>query len=82
MLHTIGHILFGLIVGVVAKLIMPGKDRGGMIVTAIWGMAGAWLGGLIGRRLGWYKEGSSAGFFMALIGAIIILAVYRYAFGA
>lgn len=78
MLHMIGHALFGLLVGVVAKLILPGRDPGGLIVTAIIGMLGGWLGGWIGRSLGWYQEGHPAGFGMSVVGAMALLLVYRF----
>jgi uncharacterized membrane protein YeaQ/YmgE (transglycosylase-associated protein family) len=66
-----------LIVGVVAKLIMPGPDPGGMIVTILLGIVGALIGGFIGRMLGWYGEGDPVGFIMAVIGAIVVLFGYR-----
>jgi len=74
----IGHALFGLVVGVVAKLLLPGRDPGGLIVTAIIGMAGGWFGGWIGRALGWYGEAHPAGFGMSVVGAMALLLVYRY----
>jgi uncharacterized membrane protein YeaQ/YmgE (transglycosylase-associated protein family) len=77
MIHMIGHALFGLVVGVVAKLLLPGHDPGGLIVTAIIGMVGGWLGGLIGRGLGWYPQGHPAGFGMSVVGAIVLLVLYR-----
>jgi uncharacterized membrane protein YeaQ/YmgE (transglycosylase-associated protein family) len=73
----VGWILFGLIVGVVAKVIMPGLDPGGMIVTILLGIVGALIGGFIGRMLGWYGEGDPVGFIMAVIGAIVVLFGYR-----
>lgn len=76
-MSIIGWVLFGLIVGVVAKLIMPGPDPGGMIVTILLGIVGAVVGGFIGRMLGWYGEGDPVGFIMAVIGAIIVLFGYR-----
>lgn len=79
MLHMIGHIIFGLVIGIIAKLIYPGKDPGGFIITALLGMAGAWLGGFIGRTLGWYGPGDGAGFLMALVGALILLFIYHLA---
>ena len=69
--------LFGLVVGVVAKLLMPGRDPGGMIVTVLLGIVGALLGGFIGRLLGWYGESDPVGFIMAVIGAILVLLAYR-----
>ncbi|HYM88991.1 MAG TPA: GlsB/YeaQ/YmgE family stress response membrane protein [Nitrospiraceae bacterium] len=76
-MSIIGWILFGLIVGVVAKLLMPGRDPGGIIVTILLGIGGALLGGFIGRALGWYGEGDPVGFIMAVIGAILVLFAYR-----
>jgi len=76
-MSIIGWIIFGLIVGVVAKLLMPGRDPGGMIVTILLGIVGALIGGFIGRVLGWYGEGDPVGFIMAVIGAIVVLFAYR-----
>ena len=73
----LGWILFGLIVGALAKLVMPGKDPGGIIVTILLGIAGAVLGGFIGRAMGFYGEGEAAGFLMAFAGAIVLLVLYR-----
>ena len=81
MLGWIGWIIFGLIVGIVGKFLMPGRDPGGFIVTILLGIAGALLGGFIGRALGFYQEGEPAGFVMAVIGAIILLAIYRAVIG-
>ena len=74
-------ILFGLIAGVIAKLIMPGKDPGGFIVTILLGIAGAFMGGFIGQALGFYGEVETAGLFMAILGAILLLAIYRMTVG-
>ena len=81
MFGVIGWIFFGLVVGIIAKLLMPGKDPGGFIVTMLLGIVGALLGGWIGRALGLYGPDQSAGFFMALLGSIILLAIYRLAVG-
>jgi uncharacterized membrane protein YeaQ/YmgE (transglycosylase-associated protein family) len=70
--------IIGLVVGALAKLIMPGKDPGGMLVTMIIGIAGSFLGTFLGRLIGHYQEGQSAGFIMSLIGAIILLAIYHF----
>lgn len=78
MIHMIGHALLGLLIGVVAKLLLPGHDPGGLIVTALIGLAGGWLGGLIGRLLGWYPEGHPAGFVMSVVGAMLLLLGYRF----
>ena len=77
----LGWILFGLIVGALAKLVMPGRDPGGIIVTMLIGIAGAVLGGFIGRALGFYGPRESAGFLMSFLGAIVLLALYRMVIG-
>ena len=70
-------ILFGLVVGVIAKLLMPGRDPGGFIVTILLGIAGALIGGFIGRAMGFYTESQGAGWLMSILGAIVLLALYR-----
>ena len=70
-------IVIGALAGVIAKAIMPGKDPGGCIVTILLGVAGALLAGFIGNAIGWYRPGEGAGFIAAIIGAIIILFIYR-----
>lgn len=70
-------ILFGLVVGVIAKLLMPGRDPGGFIITILLGIAGALVGGFIGRAMGFYGPNDSAGWLMSILGAIILLALYR-----
>lgn len=77
MLGILGWIIFGLIVGVLAKLIMPGRDPGGFIISILLGIAGALLGGFIGSALGLYRPGEAAGFIMSLLGAILLLWIYR-----
>ena len=74
----IGHAVFGLVVGIVAKFLLPGRDPGGLLVTALIGMVGGWFGGWIGRVLGWYEEGHPAGFGMSVVGAMALLLVYRF----
>ena len=76
-MSVIGWIFFGLVVGIVGKLLMPGRDPGGFILTILLGIAGALLGGFIGRALGLYGEGEPAGFLMAVVGSVILLVVYR-----
>ena len=76
MLSLIGQILFGLVVGVIAKLLMPGRDPGGIVVTAIIGMVGALIGTLIGRVL-WGGPGYRAGWTLSIIGAVLLLWIYR-----
>lgn len=73
----IGWIIIGGLAGGLAKLIMPGKDPGGCIVTILLGIAGALLAGFIGNALGWYTQGQAGGFIAAVLGAIIILFIYR-----
>ena len=70
-------ILFGLVVGVIAKLLMPGRDPGGFIVTILLGIAGALFGGFIGRAMGFYGDNQGAGWIMSILGAIVLLALYR-----
>jgi uncharacterized membrane protein YeaQ/YmgE (transglycosylase-associated protein family) len=77
MVGVLGWIIFGIIVGAIAKLLMPGRDPGGFIVTMLLGIAGAVLGGFLGRMLGWYGPNDAAGFLMSLLGAILLLAIYR-----
>jgi len=76
-MHIIGWIVFGLVVGIVAKFLMPGRDPGGFVITAILGIVGALVGGFVGRSIGWYGPGDPVGFVMAVIGSIIVLALYR-----
>jgi uncharacterized membrane protein YeaQ/YmgE (transglycosylase-associated protein family) len=78
---VIGWLIFGLVVGIVAKFLMPGRDPGGFVVTAIIGIVGALLGGYIGRAVGWYREGDPVGFVMAVIGSIVLLLLYRMVIG-
>lgn len=73
----IGWILFGLLVGIIAKLLMPGRDPGGFIITILLGIAGGLLGGYLGRLFGWYGETDPVGFIMAVVGAMILLIGYR-----
>jgi uncharacterized membrane protein YeaQ/YmgE (transglycosylase-associated protein family) len=78
-MHWLWVILIGLVAGVLAKLIMPGKDPGGFIVTILLGIAGSIVSTWIGRAIGWYGEGQSAGLIMSVIGAVLILAIYHVA---
>jgi uncharacterized membrane protein YeaQ/YmgE (transglycosylase-associated protein family) len=73
----IGWIVIGLLAGGIAKLLMPGKDPGGCIVTVLLGVAGAVLAGFLGKAVGWYNEGEAAGFIAAIVGALLILLAYR-----
>ena len=72
-----GWIIIGAIAGVLAKLIMPGRDPGGCIVTILLGIAGALLAGFVGNAIGWYSQGQAGGFIAATLGALLILLIYR-----
>lgn len=74
-------IVFGLVVGIIAKLLMPGRDPGGFIVTTLLGIAGALVGGFIGRAMGFYGPSQGAGWLVSIAGAIILLAIYRMMVG-
>jgi uncharacterized membrane protein YeaQ/YmgE (transglycosylase-associated protein family) len=74
-------ILIGAVIGVVAKLLMPGRDPGGCIITILLGIAGSFLAGYLGKMMGWYAEGEPAGFIFSVIGAMILLLIYRMLFG-
>ena len=75
-MHVLGQVIFGLFVGIIAKLLMPGRDPGGMIVTALIGMAGALVGTFLGRAL-WGDANYSAGWIMSILGSILLLGLYR-----
>jgi len=77
MIAVLSWIVFGLVVGIIAKLLMPGSDPGGFIVTVLLGVAGALVGGFVGRALGFYGPNEAAGYLMSIGGAIILLALYR-----
>jgi uncharacterized membrane protein YeaQ/YmgE (transglycosylase-associated protein family) len=77
MFSILGWIVFGLIVGVIAKFLMPGRDPGGFVITIVLGIAGAVVGGWLGRIAGFYGPGEPAGFLMALVGALLLLFLYR-----
>jgi uncharacterized membrane protein YeaQ/YmgE (transglycosylase-associated protein family) len=76
-MHYVWVAIIGLVVGALAKLIMPGKDPGGIIITMLLGVAGSFIATFLGRAVGLYQPGQAAGFIMSLIGAIVLLAVYR-----
>jgi uncharacterized membrane protein YeaQ/YmgE (transglycosylase-associated protein family) len=80
-MHFLWMIVVGLIVGALAKLIMPGHDPGGFIVTILLGIAGSLVAGYLGRAVGWYTAGDPVGFIASVVGAIILLAVYRLIVG-
>jgi uncharacterized membrane protein YeaQ/YmgE (transglycosylase-associated protein family) len=73
----IGTIIIGLLAGIVAKFLMPGRDPGGFIITILLGIAGAFVATYLGQDVGWYRAGEGAGFIGAVVGAVIILLIYR-----
>jgi uncharacterized membrane protein YeaQ/YmgE (transglycosylase-associated protein family) len=73
----IGTLVIGLVAGIVAKFLMPGKDPGGFIITMLLGVAGAFVATYLGQAIGWYQAGEGAGFIGAVVGAIILLLIYR-----
>lgn len=73
----ISAILIGLIIGIIAKFLMPGKDPGGWVVTILIGLVGSFIGTYLGQMLGWYRDGEPAGFIGSVVGAMILLALYR-----
>lgn len=77
MLNLIWTCIIGLIAGAVAKLLMPGRDPGGWIITMVLGIVGSFLGTWLGRTLGLYQEGQGAGFLMSVVGAVVLLGAYR-----
>jgi uncharacterized membrane protein YeaQ/YmgE (transglycosylase-associated protein family) len=76
-MHLLWEALIGLVVGVVAKFLMPGKDPGGIIITALIGVVGGMLGTWIGLKVGLYQDGQTAGFIMSVVGAVLLLLIYR-----
>jgi uncharacterized membrane protein YeaQ/YmgE (transglycosylase-associated protein family) len=76
-MSILGWILFGLIIGALAKLVMPGRDPGGIIITMLLGIAGAVIGGFVGRAMGFYGPGETAGWVMSFLGAVLLLVIYR-----
>jgi len=77
----IGTLIVGLVAGALAKLLMPGRDPGGIIVTMLLGVAGAFVATYLGQAIGWYRAGEAAGFIGAVVGAIILLVIYRMVVG-
>ena len=77
-MHLLWTILIGFVAGAVAKFFMPGKDGGGFILTTLLGIAGAVVATYLGRVIGWYEEGQAAGFIAAVVGSVLLLAVYRF----
>ena len=80
-MSIIGTLIIGFLAGLVAKFLMPGRDPAGFIITILLGIGGAFLASWLGRELGWYREGQTAGFIGAVVGSILILIVYRIVVG-
>lgn len=80
-MSILGTLFIGLLVGIVAKFLMPGRDPGGFIITTLLGIAGAFLAHFIGLQMGWYTEGHPAGFLASVVGAMLLLGVYRLVVG-
>ncbi|MCK6529640.1 GlsB/YeaQ/YmgE family stress response membrane protein [Myxococcota bacterium] len=80
-MEVLAWVLFGLLVGALAKLLLPGKDPGGCVTTSLIGVAGALLGGFLGRALGIYGPGQTAGLVMSVVGAVLLLLLWRFAVG-
>jgi uncharacterized membrane protein YeaQ/YmgE (transglycosylase-associated protein family) len=76
-MNILWTIVIGFVIGLIAKLLMPGRDPGGFIITILLGIAGSFVATYIGQQLGWYREGQPAGFIGAILGAILILIIYR-----
>jgi uncharacterized membrane protein YeaQ/YmgE (transglycosylase-associated protein family) len=79
-MSVLGTLLIGLFVGIVAKFLMPGRDPGGFIITTLLGIAGAFVANFVGQKAGWYAPGEPAGFVAAVVGAMVLLLVYRLLF--
>lgn len=77
-MDLLGWIIIGLLAGAIAKLVMPGRDPGGCVVTILLGIAGALLAGFVGRLMGFYSPGQRAGFIAAIVGSVAVLAIYRW----
>jgi uncharacterized membrane protein YeaQ/YmgE (transglycosylase-associated protein family) len=82
MLSLLGEMIIGLVIGVVAKFLMPGKDPGGIWITMLIGIAGSIFATYLGQAIGWYQAGQGAGFIMSVVGAILLLLIYRVIRGA
>ena len=76
-MHWLWTAIIGLVIGAIAKLLMPGKDPGGIFITMLLGIAGSFLAGWLGRAVGWYQADQPAGFIASIVGAIVLLAIYR-----
>jgi uncharacterized membrane protein YeaQ/YmgE (transglycosylase-associated protein family) len=76
-MHVLFFLLFGLLVGAVARILVPGREPGGWLTSIFIGVLGSFAGGFLGRAMGWYGEGRPAGFFMSLLGAVLLLVAYH-----
>jgi uncharacterized membrane protein YeaQ/YmgE (transglycosylase-associated protein family) len=76
-MHLLITLIVGLVVGALAKLVMPGKDPGGILITMLLGVAGAFIAGMLGHSLGWYAVGEGPGIIASVVGSVILLAIYR-----
>lgn len=76
-MHILITLIVGLVVGALAKLVIPGRDPGGIVITALLGVAGAFIAGALGHSLGWYALGEGPGLIASILGAVILLAIYR-----
>jgi uncharacterized membrane protein YeaQ/YmgE (transglycosylase-associated protein family) len=76
-MHILITLIVGLVVGALAKFVMPGRDPGGMVITALLGVAGAFIAGALGHSLGWYAIGEGPGLIASILGAVILLGIYR-----
>ena len=76
-MHILMTLIVGLVVGALAKLVMPGKDPGGLLVTMLLGVAGSFIAGVLGHALGWYEVGDGPGIIASILGSVILLAGYR-----
>jgi uncharacterized membrane protein YeaQ/YmgE (transglycosylase-associated protein family) len=79
-MNIIGVVIAGFIIGMLAKLVMPGRDPGGILVTTILGIIGTLIGWWIGRTMGFYGPDQAAGWLMSILGAVVLLAIYRFTF--
>jgi len=80
-MHILWMLIIGLVAGAVAKLIMPGKDAGGTVMTLVLGLGGSFLAGFLGHALGWYHEGKGVGIIGSIVGALVLLGIYRLVVG-
>jgi len=76
-MHIIGTIIIGFIIGLIAKMLVPGRDPGGFVITTLLGIAGAFVAKYIGQALNWYRPEDAAGFIASIVGAVLLLAVYH-----